>query len=219
MAKRKLVLSTGEYYHVYNRGNSKQIIFLDEQDKRRFVKLMYLMNREEKARIDENLLNEPYSSEHGKIVAIGAYVIMDNHFHILIKQTTDEGITKYMLRLGTAYAMYFNKKYKRTGKLFEGTFKAKHANDDIYMRYLYGYIHLNVGKMVDPNWKKSVLIKRTDVIDFIKRYPYSSFHDYCGIMRPENHILSREEFPVYFRNTKEFVESILSWIKLEEKLI
>ena len=62
------------------------------------------------------------------LVNIGAYCLMPNHFHILITEKVEGGITKYMLKLMTAYTMYFNKKYGRTGTLCEGVFKSTHAN-------------------------------------------------------------------------------------------
>jgi putative transposase len=213
MSTRKVVLSTGEYYHVYNRGNSKQAIFLDVQDKKRFVKLLGLLNQPFRVRIDEDGLMRSFSKKEDNLVAIGAYVLMDNHFHILLKQTVDGGVTSFMQKISTAYAMYFNKKYNRTGGLFEGAFKSQHADNDIYLKYLYAYIHLNPAKMVDPTWKQAVVQKRKDAIDFIKQYPYSSFHDYCGIGREEKALLSPHEFPFYFKNTRDFTESILSWIQ------
>lgn len=215
MTTRKLVLSTGDYYHIYNRGNSKQVIFLDDQDKRRFVKLLGLLNQSIRIRVDEESIKQSFLKKDEPLVAIGAYVLMDNHFHLLLKQVSDNGITSFMQKVSTAYAMYFNKKYKRTGSLFEGTFKSKHANEDLYLRYLYAYIHLNPAKMIEESWKQATKNRRKDVIDFVKQYPYSSFHDYCGIVRQQGAILGSSEFPVYFENAEDFTRSILKWIDLE----
>lgn len=219
MSTRNIVLSTGEYYHIYNRGNSKQVIFLDNQDKQRFVKLLGLLNQPVRVRIDEEGLIQSFVKKEKPLVAIGAYVLMDNHFHLLLKQTADGGITSFMQKVSTAYAMYFNKKYKRTGGLFEGTFKSKYANSDVYLRYLYAYIHLNPAKMVEQNWKSAIESKRKDIIDFIKQYRYSSFHDYCGIVRQEKAILAPHEFPIYFKSAQDFTESVLDWIRIDPELL
>ncbi len=74
---------------------------------------------------------------------------MPNHFHILFKQEKEQGITTFMQKLSTAYVMYYNKKYKRSGGLFEGKFKSKYAGEDRYLKYLFSYIHLNPLKILD----------------------------------------------------------------------
>lgn len=214
MSRRDISLVQDEYYHVYNRGSNKQDIFKDEQDKRHFVKLLALFNQKPRLRTEDSSIGNVFEKKDAPLVAIGAYAIMNNHFHIVLKQLDEKGVTIFMQKIGTAYAMYFNQKYKRTGVLFEGRFKTKHIDDDMYMRYLYAYVHLNPAKLVDSLWKEKILKKRKEVITFIKQYPYSSFHDYCGIVRPENGVLDRNHFPIYFETPKHFTESILSWITI-----
>ena len=87
------------------------------------------------------------------LVDIGAYCLMPNHFHLLIRETAEGNISRFMLKLQTGYPMYFNKKYQRTGALFEGKFKAKHITNDNHLKYLFAYLHLNPVKITDPqNW-------------------------------------------------------------------
>ncbi len=216
MSKRKIELSNDEFYHVYNRGNSKQIIFLDHYDKVRFIKLLFAMNQEDRKKLANMSQNDFFTKPSNQLVAIGAYVIMDNHFHILLKQLEDDGITKFMQKIGTAYSHYFNKKYKRTGALFEGRFKATHANEDTYLKYLYSYIHLNPAKLINKNWKKEILMKQkqNEILSFLKNYKFSSFQDYSGVERPEGGLLSKSDFPAYFRNSKEFLKNIVNWLTL-----
>src|SRR3989344_5942831 len=151
MALRKQSFVAGEYYHLYNRGTEKRIIFLDEKDYERFLFLMYICNSIKSIilrDVDENF-------ERGEtIVDIGAYCLMPNHFHILAYEKMEGGISQYMRKLLTAYSMYFNKKYKRTGKLYSGVFKSIHANSDRYLKYLYSYIHLNPAKLINKNWRE-----------------------------------------------------------------
>src|SRR5665648_769365 len=117
MANRNHVLTTGEFYHIYNRGNSKQDIFLDEQDCIIFQELLYLMNMESRITLRDAGTNIFKYSRTTQLVSIGSYSIMPNHIHILVKQISNNGISKFMQKVSTGYAGYFNKKYKRTGGL------------------------------------------------------------------------------------------------------
>ncbi|MEN9552346.1 MAG: hypothetical protein RI935_723 [Candidatus Parcubacteria bacterium] len=90
MSTRNIVLSTGEYYHIYNRGNSKQIIFLDDNDKKYFMRLLGLLNQPNRTRVDGVSLEKSFHNREDSLVAIGAYVLMDNHFHILLKQLKEK---------------------------------------------------------------------------------------------------------------------------------
>lgn len=211
MANRNHTLTTGEYYHVYNRGNSKQDIFLDEQDYLIFQGLLYLMNMGRRITLRESGSSSYSYPRDITIVSIGAYCLMPNHVHILIKQTIDGGISKYTQKLFTAYAMYFNKKYKRTGGLFEGVFKSKHVTNDTYLQYLYAYIHLNPLKIIDPSWKEHIQQGKKINQNFMFQYQFSSILDYLEQERPENNILNKSDFPFYFKDTREFTKNILSW--------
>ena len=108
--------TTGEYYHIYNRGTDKREIFLDNHDYHRFMILLYLCNNS-KALDLQKLFREGRSftelfemENKNPLVAIGTWVIMPNHFHILIKELTDNGTTTFMRKVMTGYSMYFNKK-------------------------------------------------------------------------------------------------------------
>ncbi|MDQ5931237.1 MAG: REP-associated tyrosine transposase, partial [Patescibacteria group bacterium] len=113
MAVRKVSFIQEEYYHIYNRGNSKQIIFHDKEDYERFIGLLYACNSSKNFRIFS--LNNDQSifdfNREKQLCAIGAYVLMPNHFHLLLTQIEDRGISKFMQKLTTAYVMYYNKKY------------------------------------------------------------------------------------------------------------
>ena len=213
MAIRKTPLINNEYYHIYNRGNGKQIIFHDDEDKERFIKLLGLLNQQFRVRTDDFNLKD-YLKNKEQIVSIGAYVLMDNHFHILIKQTSEKGITFFMRKVCTGYVMYYNKKYKRSGGLFEGKFKSKIINEDVYMKYLFSYIHLNPLKLVDKEWKLKG-IRNKKFLEFLKNYKYSSFQDFLEIKRPENKLLVLEEFPEYFPSARSFLREIQSWFNLQ----
>ena len=202
----------GEYYHIYNRGIDKRIIFKSKYDFERFLMLLYVSNTSESFRLDQ-LINyqhktftEILSVDRGDgLVSIGAWCLMTNHFHILVRQEVDGGITKFMRKLSVGYSMYFNIKYERQGSLFGGIFKSKLIGvDDNYMRHLFGYIHLNPLEIEFPNWKDSLKNPTEKMIGFLMSYRYSSYRDYLGEKRIENVILNNENFPQYFTDTYDF---------------
>src|SRR3989344_1162446 len=211
MSMRKKTFVSEEYYHLYNRGNSKQKIFHDKQDYYRFISLLYACNSVNNFKIyDLGKTETPYDFERGSLlIYIGAYVIMPNHFHILITQTEDGDISKFMQKLATAYVMYYNKKYNRTGSLFEGKFKAEHLDNDVYLKYIFSYIHLNPVKLIDKNWKEKGIRNKKEALNYLAQYSYSSYTDYMGKERTQNRILNRKVFPDYFPTTKEFSKEIL----------
>lgn len=208
MSARKTNLVVGEYYHIYNRGNNKNNIFHEKQDYDYFINLFILMNSQSRSR-SRYINNTKVKGD--KVVSIGAYCLMPNHFHLLLKQEKDNGITKFMQKLSTAYVMYYNKKYKRTGSLFEGKFKSKNASEDIYLKYLFSYIHLNPLKLVDKEWKSKKLNKKD--YEFLTKYKYSSFNEYVN---GKFFFISKGSFPKYFPTKKVFINEIKSWLSLEK---
>ena len=200
---RNIKFAVGEYYHLYNRGVDKRPIFLDERDRERFLCLLFLSNSTKFFYIS-NHYKDPWSfdisitEDRGeKLVSIGAWVLMPNHFHILIKEEVEVGISKFMHKLSVGYTKYFNKKYHRTGSLFEGTFKSQHADEDRYVKYLFSYIHLNPIGIIDGGWKKKEISDKELAVEFLSNYKYSSLKDYLNEMREESVILNKESFPQY----------------------
>ena len=215
MTIRKLSFSINEYYHLYSRGVDKRLIFLDNNDRQRFVRLMFLCNGSKPViyRDSEHLsMNEIDTGE--KLVAIGAYCLMPNHFHILIREMTDGGITKFMSKLLTAYSAYFNKRHSRTGALFSSEFKAQHLDSDKYLKYIFSYIHLNPLKLIEPNWRKRKISKRV-LISHLSNYYFSSYLDYVNTAREISIILSKETFPQYFIKKGNFEASINDWFNFD----
>ncbi len=212
MSERKFKFTPGEYYHIYNRGNSRQEIFLDTHDHARFLKLLYLCNSTKsfKLHLQKGPVYDIVRDE--QLVLCGAYCLMPNHFHILVSPKTDSGLSKFIQKLSTGYSMYFNNKYDRTGTLFEGKFKAELVNDDRYLKYLYAYIHLNPMKLYDRNWRMEGVRSLDKAKQFVRNYKYSSFQDYLGLPRKESIILNREAYPKYFQSVYEFEQKIFEWL-------
>lgn len=176
MPSRKTPLVSGEVYHVFNRSIAKQPIFNSRRDYVRFLEAIdyyqysenpirfshfFRMNKEDKLKQIELL------RKHKKSVAIFAFCIMPNHFHILARQLEDNGIMALVRNIQNSYAKYFNIKYKRTGSLFQEQFKAIDIEDDNQFLHVCRYIHLN------PT--TSYLLK-----DFreLEDYPWTSLIDY-----------------------------------------
>lgn len=130
---------TNSFYHVYNRGAGKQPIFLDAQDKRKFMQILkrHLDSGDEQMRSDGRKY-EVYDVE------LAAYCLMKNHFHLLLFQRYDiAAMTKLLHSVQTAYTMYFNFRYKRQGHLFQGIYKASRIEQESYLSHVSRYIHLN----------------------------------------------------------------------------
>lgn len=152
----KLYIKNG-YYHLYNRGVEKRVIFEDKQDHAVFLSYLkeYLLPKDEKG-LRKKLVDPLISSqERDKIlkalrmnnfsteVNLLAYCLMPNHFHLLVKQSHETTIDSLMNSLCTRYSMYFNKKYKRVGPLYQGVYKAVIVDSDSQLLHLSRYIHRN----------------------------------------------------------------------------
>lgn len=147
------------------------------------------------------------------IVDIGAFCLISNHFHILAKEKFNNGISKYMLKLMTAYSMYFNKKYKRTGKLYQGVFKSVHVENDNHLKYLYSYIHLNPAKIKDKDWRDNKKRNMQELSKYAWEYPYSSLKEY---LNEEFKILNPKEFPSYFKDPIDHKNELFEWLNITE---
>ncbi len=124
MATAPRLFEDGGYYHVYNRGNRKQQIFLQDRDYERFLE-----------KIIEYKKKFP--------IKIISYCLMPNHFHFLLQQLAPNAISRFFSNLCNSHSKYFNIKYETVGSIYQGRFKAKTVNKDEYLVHLSRYIHLN----------------------------------------------------------------------------
>jgi putative transposase len=220
--RRRGVIAIDEYYHVYNRGVDKHVIFNDSSDYHRFLMLLYLCNDTSPVNLEEHFrkgrgFTEVFDIQRSEpIVAIGSWCLMLNHFHLLCKEITEGGLQRFMRKLSTGYSMYFNTKHQRTGTLFEGRFKAQHIDSDCYLRYMYSYIYLNPVKLVagEGSWKEIGIQDKEAVVSFLEHYPYIS-----GKKSADNKIfdgiVSPKYFPKYHGDIDEMEREVLSWLDLE----
>lgn len=178
MPLRTTIFATNEYYHIFNRGVAKQPIFTDKRDYERFLlnityhqyrnlpcKLSRLLQLPTETR--SKIINE-LERKNDKCVEIVAYVLMPNHFHLLVKQVADHGLSNFMSTNLNGYTKYFNTKHERVGHVFQGMFKAVRIGDDEQLIHISRYIHLNPFV--------SYLIKK----DELATYQWSSLPYYLG---------------------------------------
>lgn len=147
-------------YHIYNRGVEKRTIFEDDQDCNVFLSYIKEYLSPQGVTLRYRGLQGKYFEE----IKLLAFCLMPNHLHLLIKQSDKNSIKKFTQSLFTRYSMYFNKKHRRIGGLFQSTYKATNVIDTEHLLYISKYIHRNPSKMTN---------------DFTKKY--SSYSDYLNI--------------------------------------
>ena len=175
------IYADNSYYHIYNRGVEKRLIFLDSQDYGVFLSYLkeYLTLKNEKE-LNERLSNPNTSyKEKDKIlkllrmnnfygeITLLAYCLMPNHFHLILKESSGHSISELMLSLQTSYSKAINKRTHRVGHLFQGTFKDKCIGKTEYLVHLSRYIHLN------PTL--------AGLVDLPEDWEFSSYRDYIGL--------------------------------------
>lgn len=139
-------LSKTGIYHVMVRGNEQRKIFMDDGDRKRFIDTLFEKSKEQE-------------------FSVLAYCLMDNHLHLLIREGNDR-INRVMKRIGVSYVYYFNKKYRRTGHLFQDRFKSEPINDDRYLLAAVRYIHNNPVK--------------ANIVQEPAQFQWSSYNSYMG---------------------------------------
>jgi len=216
--ERKVKFAPKEYYHLYSRGVEKRKIFLDTKDHERFMALLYIMNQPDSFHFTNflknhkigEIFNEP---KEKNLVSILSYTLMPNHFHILVYENEDGGISKFMARFLTAYSMYFNTKYQRSGSLFTHPFRSQHISDEAQYLWIFSYIHLNAIGIINKNFKVDGIGNKDTAEKFLKSYKYSSYHEYESIDRPESKILDLSLIPDYLLKTELNIGKYGNWFK------
>lgn len=191
---RKEPFAIGDYVHVYNRGNRKQEIVRGEKDKWHFLQMLYYFNTrttpENPFRSLKELLKSDFNSRlvwpaagwgrRQPIVKILAFVLMKNHFHLLLKEIMEGGVTLFMRRLGTGMTNRFNKKYNETGRLFQSAYKARRVSSDLYFQYLSVYIQVKNSFELYSGGIEKAKREFDKAFNWAAQYPYCSLGDYVG---------------------------------------
>lgn len=155
MSSRKTPLIAGEYYHVYNRSLLGVPIFAKSREADNFIKaLVYYAQSNPLRRLSfEKRCKENKINYDNRLVSIAAYCLMPNHFHLLLKQETDKGISRYMQKLTLSFVRYYNTLHRSKGPIFESKFKSVLIESEYQLLHVSRYIHLNpssAGLVDDP---------------------------------------------------------------------
>ncbi|MBI4121603.1 MAG: hypothetical protein HY470_01450 [Candidatus Ryanbacteria bacterium] len=153
----------GEIYHIYNRGVDRRDVFKDTHDLDRFLESMSVFNTTEPVGgVFLSRKDKKHKRKVGKpLVELLCYCLNQNHFHLMLRQLAEGGVSEFTRRLG-GYTKYFNEKYHRSGVLFQGPCKSKHVASNEYLLYLSVYVNLNnrvhrVGhSMSNSSWNEYV---------------------------------------------------------------
>ena len=204
---RNIKIAPGEYYHVLNRGVNKQLIFHDDSDKIRFLFLiLYFQSPVEFPQIGRSIksfvkhrvfdINKETQQKivKAKFVELTSFCLMQNHFHLIMKEVEENGTARYMQRVLNSYTKYYNTKYHKSGHLFQGPYKAVHVSNNKQLLYLSTYVHRNPRELKE--WKN----KESD-------YPWSSYQDLISKNRFEE-LLVFDIINGQFENKDEYDEFV-----------
>ncbi|MFQ5540741.1 MAG: transposase [Candidatus Paceibacteria bacterium] len=193
MGHRREPIVQGEWYHCYTRGIDGRATYNDQFDYQRFTQALYLSNSAktiERSSFWKLAHNDVFSLPRDEpLVAIGAYALMPNHFHLLLKEQVEGGISQFMQRLGTSYTKYFNERHDRIGSLFVRPFRSRHVGTDSYLRRIVSYIHCNPAEIFEPGWKDGRVTNVRKLKEKLEEFPHASLFDYVGKTRPERNLL------------------------------
>jgi len=179
---------SNEIYHVYNRGVEKRNIFLAEKDYLRFLHDLYEFNDTAPAIYFHKKPQSFKSCEVGlrkvakarePLVEIYSFVLMPNHFHLMLRQIKENGITEFMRKIGTGYTNYFNLTQARVGSLFQGKYKSIRLDNHAHFIHLPFYIHSNPISLKFSDWQEEG-VDSNAAVKFLDSYRWSSFCDYTG---------------------------------------
>ena len=136
------------------------------------------------------------------------WVIKVGIFSEELKQRKENGISKFMQKLGTGYTMYFNQKYERVGGLFQGKFKAVSVDEDSHFIHLPYYIHSNPIELFNERGRTSLI----DKMKFLENYKWSSFPDYVGKKNFPS-VTQREFLLDFFNGAEKYKKETKEWLK------
>jgi len=209
---RKEKFELGNYYHIYNRSSGKRPVFINLQDNARALFLIaYLQSPVRVYNIGSYVRrftkysvfskNEKLNQEvmASRTVRLVAFCLMPTHFHLIVHMLIEGGISKYLQRVQEGYTKYFNTKYKTSGHLFQGPFRAVHIESNEHMLYASAYAHRNPREL--PEWK-----------DKEHLYPWSSYQDYVGTNRWGG-LLEQEVIMSQFQNAPSLPASYKSFVE------
>ncbi|MBI2450159.1 MAG: transposase [Candidatus Nealsonbacteria bacterium] len=225
-------LVNGEIYHIVIRAVEGLKLFKDQKDYFRMIHDLFEFNDEKPTssyyRQEQKLtrtvlvsLDSSYKRHTGRecLLEILAFCLMPNHAHLLVRQLRNGGISKFMRKIGAGYGGYYNKKYKRSGHLFQGKYKIVHVKDDKQLITVFVYIHTNPVAILVQNWKERGISGRKlqEIIEFLENYRWSSYSDYLG-KRNFPSVTSREFLFETVGGAGEGQRFVNDWLQFKKEL-
>lgn len=208
------------YLWLSNVGSEGRIIFSSKEDFDRFEAYLYLLNSIDSPRV-ANLFaggreREIFTTARGeKLVAIGAFCFTPKEFHILVTPLVDGGVAKFMQKLQTAYTMFFNHKYQRSGRLFHSAYRSHAARSHEELQYFFVNVHLNAMKLFNERWHELAREELVSLAASAMKYRYSSIGEHR-----ENTplITSPENFPKYLKTHRSANGHVRAWLRGIDRL-
>lgn len=174
--------SVGSFVHVVKRGARGFDIVRDDADRWRFVRSLYLLNDTFQSHNlmreiqDVDFLERPaHWPQREQLCSILAWTLMPNHFHLLLKETTEKGVAKFLQRLCGSMSMHFNEKYRERGSLFQGSYRSRTVDTNAYLQYLASYIVVKNTFELYPGGLKKAVENFEEAWKWAASYPFSSF--------------------------------------------
>jgi len=234
MSQRKIKFVNGEIYHVIIRAVDGIKLFRDKQDYLRMIHDLFEFNDiapvTSAFRVDCSRNTQINVTKQGLVtldkrlrkrkrkllVEILAFCLMPNHVHLLIKQVRENGTSRFMQKFG-GYVLYYNKKYKRKGHLFQDKFKAVHIRTNQQLQTVFVYIHTNPVAIIFPGWKEKGIKDFKKARNYIENYRWSSYKDYLGKKNFPS-ITSREFLKKVMGEPKNCRNFVNDWLKYKREL-
>lgn len=201
-----------------NRGVDKRTIFLDNRDRARFVHDLWEFNADNDAKnVGRNFPMSGLRNRSSRpIIDLHSWCLMGNHYHLLLSERIEGGLTKFIRRLNVGYANYFNLRYRRTGTLFEGRTKKILIEREAHFLHILHYIHLNPLDFVPQarKWRNGAVGAPSRALDYLTAYRWSSYLDYCGKSNFPS-VLTKDLFSRVFKDYEKELASYVESLKSE----
>ena len=222
----------GNIYHIIKRGVDGREIFLKDQDCSRFILGLEFFNNEKHIDLwslvkgdSLNIAEGPQRSLREKlekqrkmagkpIVELITFTLMPNHFHLIIREIINKGISYYMQKIG-GFSKYFNSQYHRRGTLFESTYKCIEIKNDAHLFAAFNYVHTNAVELIEPLWKKQQVKNPDKAISFLKNeHKWSGYRDCIGIPTFPN-VIKRDFLLDFFGGEENCKKEVEDWIRFK----
>lgn len=227
MPRQPRKFEVGKVFHIIQRGVEQRDIFLKSQDYSRFILSLEFLNSTSPKNLWNFLVGSDPTGEFKvriqqernkpkrRIVDILSFVLMPNHYHLILREIAQGGISFFMQKLG-GYSSYFNKQYRRVGPLFQSRYKVVPLKDNDQLSVLFAYVHTNPIALIEPGWKEREVRNPEKAIEYLQNYKWSSYCDYIGIPTfPE--VTQRELFSQFYGSEQKCKQAVTDWIKYKSK--